>query len=232
MDGSFFSHRTVMIVLLAAAAGLAGCSGSSGSASAGDDPGDRPPPGQPPADDPPADDPPNGDDGDDGDGVVEPAVTLSAADTVVPAGETVVLTWSSSHATSCVASGGWSGNRPVQGSVEVGPLNQNTTYSLNCSGPGGNALDMLSVSVLGVVSLEWEPPTENVDGSSIDDLSGYRIYYGPFSRDYSSEVAVDDERTTAHQLVLPSGSYYFAMTAVDVFGNESSYSNEVIKTVN
>jgi hypothetical protein len=33
-------------------------------------------------------------------------------------------------------------------------------------------------------------------------------------------------------MALPTGEYFFAMTAVDGEGNESAYSNEVIKTRN
>ena len=120
---------------------------------------------------------------------------------------------------------------PVSGTRTVGPLTQRTTFSLNCSGEGGNAMAMISVAVTDTVTLDWQPPTENVDGSPLMDLAGYRIYYGTASRDYTEVVAIDSGAATSHSLVLPSGSYYFAMTAIDGEGNESAYSNEVVKTV-
>lgn len=51
-----------------------------------------------------------------------------------PAGST--LSWTSSNATSCTASGGWSGTKAVSGS-EIAYPSSTTTYSLNCTGPGG-----------------------------------------------------------------------------------------------
>ena len=89
---------------------------------------------------------------------------------------------------------------------------------------------MLSVGVIGPVQLSWVAPDENVDGSTLTDLAGYRIYYGTSSRDYSDMVSLNNPAATAHTLTLASGDYYVAMTAMDADGNESGYSNEVIKT--
>jgi hypothetical protein len=233
MDRSALRARFVGTLLVLAATWLAGCSGSSGgsnTASAGQDGGNQTPPTeQPPPEDPPSEDPPAEEPGDD---PLEPSVNLAAAEPVVPAGGSVVLSWSSENASGCSAGGGWSGVKALQGSATVGPLSQSTTFTLTCSGDGGNAVDMLSVSVQGVVSLGWEPPTENVDGSPLEDLAGYRIYYGQFSGSYTDELAVSDPDTSQYDVPLPSGSYYFAMTALDVEGNESAYSNEVVKVVN
>jgi hypothetical protein len=66
-----------------------------------------------------------------------PTVTLSANSASVQAGQNAQLTWSSTAATSCTASGGWSGARALSGAESVGPLNTNTTFTLACTGPGG-----------------------------------------------------------------------------------------------
>ena len=89
---------------------------------------------------------------------------------------------------------------------------------------------MLTVSVVSAVSLNWQAPTENVDGSSLTDLAGYRIYYGSGSRDYSDMIDVTNASAVTETLDLVSGDYYVAMTALDQDGNESAYSNEVLKT--
>ena len=103
MDCYCLPTRFLSVLLLAASAALAGCSGSSGASSTTDS--DVPPVAQPddPAD-PPSDDDPS-------DPTAGPKVSLSASDSVVPAGDTVTLTWSASNATSCTASGGWSGTK-------------------------------------------------------------------------------------------------------------------------
>ena len=159
-----------------------------------------------------------------------PTLTLSASDLEIGEGGSVTLSWSSTEADSCTASGGWSGSLAANGSQNVGPLTAGTTFSLNCTGPGGSALQMLNVGVLGPVQLSWVAPDENVDGSALTDLAGYRIYYGTSSRNYSDMVDLSSPSTTAHTLTLASGDYYVAMTALDADGNESGYSNEVIKT--
>ncbi len=160
----------------------------------------------------------------------EPTVTLSASDLQISEGDSVNLSWTTTDADSCTASGGWSGALPANGARNVGPLNAGTTFSLSCTGAGGSALEMLSVSVIGPVQLSWVAPEENVDGSSLTDLAGYRIYYGTSSRSYSDMVDLANPAATAHTLTLASGDYYVAMTALDGEGNESAYSNEVIKT--
>lgn len=76
-----------------------------------------------------------------------PTVTLTANPTSVQAGQSTQLTWSSTAATSCVASGGWSGARTLSNSESVGPLNSNSTFSLACTGPGGTTTASASVTV-------------------------------------------------------------------------------------
>ena len=77
---------------------------------------------------------------------VEPTVNLSASPTSVAAGATTTLTWSSTNATGCVASGGWSGSLAASGSKSSGALSSTTTFSLTCAGPGGNS-DPVSTTV-------------------------------------------------------------------------------------
>ena len=162
--------------------------------------------------------------------VPEPTVSLSAADTIVDSGGSTTLTWTSTDAASCSASGGWSGAKPVSGTEVVGPLSAGTSFSLTCSNASGNAVAMVSVAVSGNLTLSWVAPTENVDGSALTDLAGYRIYWGVASRSYDDFVQLNDATVTAHTEVVPEGDYYVAMTALDDDGNESAYSNEVLKS--
>ena len=79
-------------------------------------------------------------------------------------------------------------------------------------------------------SLSWDPPTTNTDGTPLTDLSGYKVYYGTSSGNYSS--AIDAGNVTSYVVSgLSSNTYYFAVTAYDTSGNESSYSNEASKTI-
>ena len=68
-----------------------------------------------------------------------PTVSLSAYPTVVAPGGTSVLTWSSTNAAACTASGNWSGSLGTSGQLNTDPLMANAAYSLSCSGPGGSS---------------------------------------------------------------------------------------------
>lgn len=92
----------------------------------------------------------------------------------------------------------------------------------------------------GVVCLDWEAPTENVDGSPVDDLAGYNLYYSPTSgvtKDNSMIMLplgdTVEVRHSAVQIEAPANggevTMFFAMTAFDDDGNESDLSNEVQK---
>lgn len=68
-----------------------------------------------------------------------PTVTLTADRTTVVSGSTVSLTWSSANAAACTASGAWSGNRVLAGNETTAPIVSSSTYSIECTGPGGSA---------------------------------------------------------------------------------------------
>lgn len=52
------------------------------------------------------------------------------------------LSWDSNNTDGCVASGAWTGNKSVDGSTIVNPTAVGTyTYSLTCTGPGGQVTD-------------------------------------------------------------------------------------------
>jgi hypothetical protein len=76
-----------------------------------------------------------------------PTVTLTANPTSVVVGATTKLTWSSTNATSCSASGGWSGALGASGSQASGTLTTDTTFALNCAGPGGTVSRSVAVAV-------------------------------------------------------------------------------------
>jgi hypothetical protein len=158
-------------------------------------------------------------------------VALNSLDSALTAGGFTTLSWSSTDADSCTASGAWSGARAPSGSTLVGPIDRQSTFSITCSGPGGNAMQMVSVSVLGELSISWVQPSKNVDGSPLTDLASYRIYYGAESRSYSQSIDVADAVATSHAFTALSGDYFVTMTALDLDGNESAYSNEILRSV-
>jgi hypothetical protein len=88
--------------------------------------------------------------------VPAPTVTLAANPQLIASGGTSTLTWSSTNATSCTASGAWSGAQPTSGSAGTGALSANATYSLVCSGVGGTsntASAMVTIGYSGPLTL-------------------------------------------------------------------------------
>src|SRR3989344_3556543 len=76
----------------------------------------------------------------------EPTITLTADPTTIQEGNSSTLEWSSTNATSCTASNGWSGARNLSGNEVVSPL-VTTTYTLACTGPGGSDSESVTVTV-------------------------------------------------------------------------------------
>ncbi len=74
-----------------------------------------------------------------------PTLSFSASPTSINAGQTTTLTWTSTDATSCTATGGWSGAKTTSGSEAITP-SITTTYSLSCTGAGGTS-NTVSVTV-------------------------------------------------------------------------------------
>lgn len=81
----------------------------------------------------------------------------------------------------------------------------------------------------------WQNPTQNVDGSDLTDLASVRLYLS--TSPGTDRVAVGDYATTdpgaeiCAEFDADPGDYYATMTALDVPGNESGFSNEITKTV-
>lgn len=158
-----------------------------------------------------------------------PSVALSANPRSVARSANSTLTWTGLNVNTCSASGGWTGSKTSSGTQSVGPITQDTTYSLTCSGTGGNSVAMTTL-VLREAALSWQAPTKNVDGTPAS-LSGYKIYYGTASRSYSQTISVSGASTLQRTITLAPGTWYFALAAVDAQGVESAKSSEVSKFI-
>ncbi len=92
------------------------------------------------------------------------------------------LQWSTSNATSCNASGAWSGSKALSGSQSINSLTSSATYSLSCSGGGGIVTRAVGVTVSAsfIVDTSWAANSDNPDG--------YLVYAGPASNDATTLV--------------------------------------------
>ena len=88
-----------------------------------------------------------------------PTLTFSASPTSITAGQSSILIWSATNATSCTASGGWSGTKATSGSQNASPTST-TIYALNCTGSGGGVNQSVTVTVKPLV--DTTAPTASV----------------------------------------------------------------------
>ena len=79
------------------------------------------------------------------------------------------------------------------------------------------------------ISLSWQPPVVNMDGSEATDIDGFIIYY--WEDGDINAGGIDIGYATSYQLeIVDSGlDYNFAVTAYDKAGNQSDYS-EIVST--
>jgi hypothetical protein len=84
------------------------------------------------------------------------------------------------------------------------------------------------------VTLSWDMPTRNADGSALTDLTGYAIYYGTSADNLTMRQVVSGSNslsTTLSNLNLSNSlTYYFAITAVSSIGGESARSPVVSRS--
>ena len=70
------------------------------------------------------------------------------------------------------------------------------------------------------VTLAWDPSTS-------PEVAGYNLYYGGASQTYTNMVAVGGATNATVSGLLPGARYFFAVTAIDISGLESDFSNEI-----
>jgi hypothetical protein len=165
-----------------------------------------------------------------GSGGTTPSLKLTASPAGVPRGGSTTLSWTSSNATACTASGGWIGAKSPSGTETTAPLTSDQTYQLSCTGPMGNMLSMTTVTVRAAI-VSWDAPTQNSDGSQITDLNGFKVRWGAAPHSYTFSASVAGATTTSYETALDPGTWYFSVTAVNAAGQESAPSNEVARTV-
>src|SRR5688572_4383864 len=148
-------------------------------------------------------------------------ITFTANKTSATGSLTPVLTWSTSPvATSCTASGAWSGTKFASGTETLATITSSKSYTLTCTWGNGTA------------TINWSAPTRNSDGTTLTDLASYKVLYGTSSGNLNMSKAVSDPRATSTSIgSLGQGTWYFAVRAVNSKGVESNSSSTVSKVI-
>jgi hypothetical protein len=125
----------------------------------------------------------------------------------------------------------------LSGTPQAGDVGNFTNIEISVSdGEKASSLGAFNITVdaiaLGAATLAWNPPTHNVDGSPLMDLSGYRIYYGRDPNVLGRTVAIDNPGLTTYVIEnLQPGQWHFVMTSVNGQGIESRRTDPVSKTI-
>jgi len=164
-----------------------------------------------------------------------PTVSLSASPNSVSQGSASTLTWAATNASSCIASGGWSGTLAGSGSQSTGALKTATTYSLSCTGTGGTGTQSITIAVTapsGTAALTWTAPATNTDGTPITPLTGYHIFYGNAQDALTQSVSITGASHTSYEITgLGTGTWFFAVAADAADGTQSAKSALGSKTI-
>jgi hypothetical protein len=163
-------------------------------------------------------------------------VNLTADPTSISNNSSTTLTWESTNADECTASGDWSGSKAATGTETINSLTSDSHFILSCSNASESVSGSVDVTInttgYGTALLSWTPPTENTDNSPLTDLAGYRIYYGTTSHDYTETITINDPMATSYLIEnLSSSDWFFAITSFNSLGIESEYSEEATKTI-
>ncbi|MDO8600546.1 MAG: hypothetical protein Q7R73_02920 [bacterium] len=151
-----------------------------------------------------------------------PTVTISASPNSIIAGDSSVLSWSSSNATSCTASNGWSGNKSLSGSQTVTP-NQTTSYIITCSNSAGSASDSTTVSVTPVQQPQL--PTVDIIANPGNIIEGNSSILSWSSSNATSCTASNGwsgtKNLSGSQVVTPAQTKTYTITCSNSTGSAS-----------
>jgi fibronectin type 3 domain-containing protein len=105
----------------------------------------------------------------------------------------------------------------------------NGTVTVSATGSSSKMVTVtltVSAPTISSATLTWDSNTDS-------DLAGYKIYQAIASGVYGAALATVPAGTVTYQATGLSANttYFFVITAYDIAGNESAYSNEVSKSI-
>jgi hypothetical protein len=84
----------------------------------------------------------------------------------------------------------------------------------------------------GSVTLDWTPPTQNNDGTTLSNLAGYTVYYGTSPSHLTQSVKLTNPGLTAYTVgSLAAGTWYFSVSSYSSSGLESTRTAVISTTI-
>ncbi len=152
--------------------------------------------------------------------VPAPTVSLTASPTTVNSGSASTLSWSSTNATSCTASGTWNGSKAVSGTMSSGNLTADSSYTLSCTGDGGSASASATVTVNAPTPVASNPtptPTSSTCATSPPTVSSDPLYPLQKVVSFTGPTIPSEWQDYGNEVQAPSG-YVAASHAVFIPG--------------
>ncbi len=150
-------------------------------------------------------------------------VNNSDGPVIVDYNATAEISWTSSNAANCTASGSWSGSKSLSGLENQDNVTTQKTYTLTCANASGQeATDSI------VVNVRPQAP-QNVDASNtaceqitltwdaVSGASGYNVYRNTTSNLPALPIASNISETL-YADALASGQYYYWVSALNAYG--------------
>ncbi len=107
---------------------------------------------------------------------VKPIVTISANPVSVANGGSATVTWTTSNATSCTASGDWSGSKPLSGTQVISNITQDKSLFLACTGNGSTVTNVAYIKA--PLATAHARPLPLINGySDVSPKSDSRVVY-------------------------------------------------------
>lgn len=151
-----------------------------------------------------------------------PAITISAKPAGVQVGAKSVITWSSAYATSCTASGPWTGVVATSGSEEVSVTVPGTyAFTLTCIGPGGTFTSAASLDVYAPpeVTISVSPGTVQAGDAATLTWSSTKTTSCTAGNAWTDAIATSGTKSVSQ---AASGTYVYEITCSGAGGAATS----------
>jgi hypothetical protein len=128
-----------------------------------------------------------------------PTLSFSASPGSVPQNGSTTLSWNSIDATSCTATGDWSGNKGTSGSEIISGLTTASQFMLACSGAGGTINDTVIVTVAApapTLSFSASPGSVSQNGSTTLSWNSIDATNCVASGDWSGDKSTSGSEST------------------------------------